>query len=238
MSDSTELSTDDAHGEGSNGADILEGRRGSARHLLELYSIATGLALAAGLERLTRSDETGSSIHWTALPLFLAFLVTLIPYFHGALRHLDRTWIENADTATPDRMMIDFIALFAQVCLLFLLGKFELSPRPFLVTLILLLLLDSIWAAISTGLEWFHFPSLRTGKGAIAHVFHWEGGLRSWFWTNLVIAAVGLAMLYIFDRTDADPLTISWIICLLCVVRTVIDYTASWNFYFPSIGVK
>lgn len=65
----------------------------SVENLQSLYSLVVGLALANAVLKVARGELEPVPVDLTTLPLFLGFLVTLVPFYHGALRHLDATYI-------------------------------------------------------------------------------------------------------------------------------------------------
>ena len=66
----------------------------SVKNLEHLYTTVVAVALSLAIYQLI--DTTGGKIQFRLelVWCFLTFLVTLIPFYHGALRHLDITYIE------------------------------------------------------------------------------------------------------------------------------------------------
>lgn len=111
--------------------------------------MGTGLALAIGVERMVRfTDESDALIRWESLPLFIALVATLIPFYHGALRHLYKRWIESHTGMTRRSMMVDFVMLFVGVGVgvMLTMGFVLTQPWTFAVALAALLILDCLWA--------------------------------------------------------------------------------------------
>ena len=118
-----------------------------SRRLMDLYAVGTGLALAIGVERMVRfTGDSDALICWESLPLFVALVATLIPCYHGALRHLYKRWIEAHDGMASSSMMVDFVMLFLGVGVMLAMGYVLTQPFAFAVALMALLLLDCLWA--------------------------------------------------------------------------------------------
>lgn len=78
------------------------------RHLQGLYTVVVGLALAVAMTNLL-DQEAAFPVRLEVLPYLLAYLVTLVPFYHGALQHLDIAYIEDPDTSTkPGALLADW----------------------------------------------------------------------------------------------------------------------------------
>jgi len=66
------------------------------RHLQGLYTVVVGVALTVAVSNLIDQDAD-VPIRVQVLPYFIAYLFTLVPFYHGALRHLDITYAEEGD---------------------------------------------------------------------------------------------------------------------------------------------
>ncbi len=65
----------------------------SVSHLQQLYTVVVGLALTVAITNLI-DQAAPVPIRMAALPYFVSYLVTLVPFYHGALRHLDVTYLK------------------------------------------------------------------------------------------------------------------------------------------------
>ena len=120
-------------------------------HLQCLYSTAVGIALSAGLYSMLQ-DGISKGFH-TRLETFLAFLITLVPFYHGALVHLDRTYLQQEYKSTGDINkwhLFAFVALFIESCLLVSIGFMVSAPCSTFATFIAILLgADIFWALVT-----------------------------------------------------------------------------------------
>ncbi|MGZ8571153.1 MAG: hypothetical protein ACXWW5_02895 [Actinomycetota bacterium] len=198
-------------------------QEGTVRNLQELYTVAAGIALVFAIERLVRVP-TGAddAIRWSYLPAFLAFMVTLVPFYHGGMRHFDQVYVEEEGrNVRTGALLADFFLVFLEACLLLASARLlpDVTTTAWMLTT--LFALDAIW-------------------GTTVYLVFTKGRLRlvelRWVLINIVTAAL-LAGFLIF--APADPVgggvNVMVAVVLLCVttVRTGIDYWVSWSFYFP-----
>ena len=201
-----------------------EAQTNSVRSLERLYSTVVGLALSLALLRVIAVERDAGPIRWDLLPLFFAYLVTLIPFYHGALRHLDSTYVEHGGREVrPGALLLDFVMLFLESCLLFTMAALLPSARLFSIALLALLSFDAVWGFVAwTGL------SQRASGGA---------ELR-WSAINAVAAAALFAVLGLIGAFGAGgPMLESplrWVLPSLCWIRTLADYAWCWAYYYPS----
>ena len=201
-----------------------EARTNSVRNLENLYTIVVGLGLSLAIFNLIDTSRGAVPIKLELLPFFLAFLVTLIPFYHGALRHLDITYVEQAGKQVrAGGLLADFTALFIESCLLLALSLLLPTPQFFAWGLLILLAFDSIWAfAAHLGFSQDRKPKAEP----------------RWASINLVttgVLAICFVIIGIFPPTagTGEP---KLAICIIAVsvVRTVVDYVSCWEFYYPS----
>lgn len=217
------------------GQSVLERRKQIARRLLELYTITAGLALASGLEKTFASDGPVPMFDRGRMILLGAFLVTLIPFFHGALAWLDDEWLAKLESLTNGRMVIDFVCLFLQLCLLFVLGKSVASPTWFARVYCVLLALDVIWAFLAIWRRWADAKTERAplGRSLRQEITLIRGGAAGWLWINF--AALVTAMCFsAFALPKIPVLTSAAWLATIALGRTLVDYLLNWTFYFPS----
>ena len=56
------------------------------------------------------------------LPSFIAFLVTLVPFWQGMNRHLDRSYLEKRAGVVQRALLLDFVVFFLEAIFLFAAG--------------------------------------------------------------------------------------------------------------------
>ena len=190
--------------------------------LQELYTVVVGLALVTGLTSLI-DTESDVPIHFGGLPFFVAFLFTLVPFYHGALRHLDDRYISDPSPAPARALMADWALLFIEGCVLLALAVLVNKPVAFTLTFMVLLALDAIWGILAH----YAFPMNRPSTGAELN------------WAILNLIAAGLLLIVLVGTwlpTDAIRPVGVWVwlpVCAIGVLRTIVDYKISWTFYYP-----
>lgn len=200
-----------------------ENRERPIRHLQGLYTVVVGIALTVALTKLI--DQDGQiPIRFNILPYFIAYLFTLIPFYHGALRHLDITYFEDLDQQTkPGALMADWSLLFIESCMLLTMALLVARPVLFSFALVVLLVFDTIWAFLAHLAFSPRSPEQRAEQ--------------RWAIINLITAALLiLAMIYL-DSLDMKQKPVEiyrWIVILtVSALRTVVDYYFCWSFYYP-----
>lgn len=184
--------------------------------LKELYSVVVGMALVGAIGSvLEKSSATAISIQWVRLPWFGAFFVTLLPFYHGALRYLDNTYIFAEKAPKRWALLIDYLLLFSEACFLVVLGLVVVSPPAFRWVFAALLALDVIWA--------------------IAGYFATETGIKtSHRW--LLINACALVLWAVFKFTPVLEGARPYDLVGLACARSVADYVLCWSVFFPEWG--
>jgi hypothetical protein len=187
----------------------------SVEHLQELYSVVVAIALSLVVARLIPGSRVGV-VH---RPLLLAgaLLVTLIPFYHGALRHLDEQYTQPTDRPPHDfGVLVDFLLLFLESCAFLALAVSIGRPRVFTGVYLLLLALDVVWAYVTT-------TFLIRADGLHAQ--------ESWLYVNLITAAI-VAVLLALGLTGVMSSQALWYaIPAIALLRTTFDYKLAWRFY-------
>lgn len=196
----------------------------SVRNLENLYSIVVALAITLAIYNMIDTTRETVPFKPELLPFFFAFLVTLIPFYHGALRHLDITYVEQGGKQVrKGALLIDFLALFIESCILLALAVLLPKPPFFAWGLVTLLTFDTIWAFIA------HLGFSQDVKPKVE--------LR-WALINLITAIILSIYLvicnFVSSATDTIDLRLSVGILGFSFLRTIIDYAWCWNTYYPS----
>src|SRR6185437_11887329 len=112
----------------------------SVRSLSNLYTVIIGVALSLAVVKLV---EGGTGLKAATIPsilLFAAFVVTLLPFYHGALRHIDDAYIESEGANIKDgALVVDLILLFIHGIVFVVLALLIAIPDEFAWVLIVLL---------------------------------------------------------------------------------------------------
>jgi hypothetical protein len=206
-----------------NDAETFKGKRDrSVKSLTTLYTVVIGVALAQAVRGVIDPQQGLHSLSWQSTLLFLAFVVTLFPFFHGALRHLDDTYVESTiDHIRDGALVIDFFLLFGHALAFVVLSLLLKQPSQFAWCLVGLLSVDVVWGVFA------HFSSSAKTVG---------GAEGKWTLINLVFILVGGPFLYFrgvgFDEVG-DGLQVALPIAAFCALRSLLDYRWCWEFYFP-----
>lgn len=87
-------------------------RERSINAIQQIYTIVVGIGLTGGVQRLIEPHLESGAESWltgaslAALALFGTLVVTLVPFYHGALRHLDDTYLFHDPKQPPKRFAI------------------------------------------------------------------------------------------------------------------------------------
>ena len=186
----------------------------SVQSLQHVFAFVVALAVGKAVE--TTFVEGGQLIFLPQrLPVFLAFIVTVVPFFHGMNRHMDRCYIERRDPHVQGALLMDFSLFFVESCLLF---AFAMSSESGLLgfgLLVAILVIDIPWAMIS---HWIHYRKI-------------ESSTKRWALVNAI--AIVLFVLVLLLDTGYSPEAKLWALAVLATCRSVADYLTNWEFYFP-----
>jgi hypothetical protein len=208
----------------------------SVDSLQRLYAVVVGLAVTICIQQaLSGSDgklhtwvdakanaDFLSSLFWPKLPIVLSFVASIVPFFHGMNRHLDRVYLE--ETVSPAKegfIVLDFFIFFFESCLLVGLASLVNTGDNFFVALGLLLVIDCLWAFISHGVHY--------GRLAMPTTLWW--GV-----INVVALIVLLVILY--SNAFQEGWKRTWALAGVACIRTAVDYIVCWRFYIPAVPSK
>lgn len=197
-------------------------KENSIRSLINLYTVVMGVALSLAITKLIDAQAGLQSVTVSSGLLFIAFIATLFPFYHGALRHLDDAYIENNNRHIKDGALVfDFLLLLLHGIGFVVLSILIAIPNHFAWALVALLSIDVIWGVF------VHFGSSSKDEHA-----------AEWKWTIINFVFVAMAVWYlvahsIFMAPMLEPLILSIPIAIACIVRTIVDYLWGKDFYFP-----
>jgi hypothetical protein len=192
------------------------------RQLSDLYTVVIGVALTIAAETtLHTSNFLNLSASSSTINLF-TFLIIIVPFYHGAVRHLFATYIEGGGSKRIKNgaLLADFFLLFVEGCLFVMMAWSLPDSKMFAWVIVAVLILDSVWGFLA----WLAI----TGAQA-------QYAERTWALLNATTAAI-LAAILIYAK-DAFVKELPWLqfgILGIIGLRTTLDYILGWNFYFPS----
>jgi hypothetical protein len=174
-----------------------------------IYAVLIALALSVAAQALYSARSTP----W---PAFVALAVTVVPFWQGMNRHLDRCYLEAEPVVRRGLLLLDVAVFLAEATFLF--GAAERLSRGAgaFGYLGLLILLDSLWGLLSHRLH-------RRGQA-----FH----ALKWALINISALVAGVAVFHMAHQGI-------WLapgLAAVAVLRTAVDYWLGWEFYFPPPG--
>ena len=187
----------------------------TVRNLENLYSVVVAVGLTLAVQQLIVIGE-GVEFRWGALPAVIAYVVTLVPFYHGAERHLEDAYVDNPrQGANPRRLLFDFVVLFVEACVLLAAAAVVHFPRALLAALVVLWVIDIAWG-VSARL-----------------IFRLKDEVLKWAMVNSGAVAVFGGLWLVAELSDLADLTVGWALLAISLMRSVVDYATSWEFYFP-----
>ena len=189
----------------------------TVRNLENLYSVVVAVGLTLAVERMVSIQQDEVRFGWTTMPALLAYIVTLVPFYHGAERHLEDAYVDNPrHGANPRRLLFDFGILFIEACVLLGAAAVIQYPRALLSAFIALWVIDIFWGS------------------AARLIFRLKDEVMTWAIINLVAVIVFGVLWLITETTGLNDLGLAWALLGISLVRTAVDYATAWEFYFPS----
>jgi len=188
----------------------------SVDSLQQIYAVVIALAISQAIQSLLKDPARGTVLDLgqiaVGLPPLLAFLFTLVPFWHGMNRHLDRCYLEKKSAVRQGALLLDFGTFFIEASLLFAAGWSLRSGIDSFTYLGALLSVDMLWGFIS---HQIHFPGQKSY-------------VRKWAAINVVTIAlaVGIVAYPFMHKTH--------VLMALAILRTIIDYWLCWDFYYPA----
>ena len=191
----------------------------SVDSLERIYAVVVAFAVTKAIETVLFDSSTNTANYSKLidhLPALIAFIVTVVPFYHGMHRHLNRTYIEErADSKKEGFLLLDFFVFFLESGILLVFASSLDSGEEAFIPLIVLLLGDSVWAFITHGI----------------HYREWKNSPWKWIVINVVTVALLSAVLF-SNIFDSGSLKI-WVLAIIVLARTFVDYWWCWEFYFP-----
>jgi hypothetical protein len=201
----------------------MKSRENSVRHLGNFYTVIAGLAISTAVLNIIDAQGKLLDVRVSELFLIASFVATLLPFYHGAMRHLDASYVDAKDAGPKGgALLADFLILFIGACFFLALAVKIKEPVGYTFILTGLLLLDAIWAFCAT-------------------FFSEHGAEASWAKVNFVTVLVLFAFLYWKGQFESPPLsvdayTFSLAIFVISIARTTFDYWSAWDYYYPREG--
>jgi hypothetical protein len=195
----------------------------SVSNLINLYTVVIGVALTFAVTSVIDLKTGLDSIRAEPVLLFVAFLVTLFPFFHGALRHLEDAYIENDSShIRTGAMLFDFGLLFLHALAFVILSQLIKHAPDFAWFLVCVLLIDIVWGIF------VYFGS--SSKKELSAESRWA--IINFFFVATVI--IYLVTNDITPKYVGDQVKLAVLLAVACTVRSACDYIWCRAFYFPN----
>ena len=205
--------------------DAVRAVESSIEALQKFHSTVIALALGSGVLKLITSIEAaeGPIEIYTAAALSVAFVSTIVPFYHGMSRHLHETHVVPVTVGSHTKVvpfLLDIFAFIIEAGLLVAMSRALDAPTLFLVLWSCLLGIDIVWSLSIWRIQ--HGPK---PKWALNN-FLWL--VIAWlFW----VGVQRVPMTYL-DAVAASVLLVTGI-AVVEVLRSVRDYKINWHYYFP-----
>ena len=198
-------------------------KENSIRSLVNLYTVVMGVSLSIGITSIINTLEGLNAVTPSTFFLFMAFVLTIVPFYHGALRHLDDAYIENSSSKVKNGVLIvDFMLLLLHAMAFVVLALLLKVANHFAWVLIVVLVIDVIWGVF------VHFAASSEHET-----------VAEWKWAIInTVFCLALSSYLINQQFYLEPLTnqtaLAFLIFAACFIRTLADYVWGKEFYFPS----
>lgn len=189
----------------------------SVDNVQRIYAVIIALAISQAIQNLLKSPGSTTvdlSLKQVSdgLPAFVAFLVTLVPFWQGMNRHLDRCYLEKQAGVRQRVILFDFAVFLLEAIFLFAAGWSIKSDIETFYWLGALLGVDMIWALPS---HYIHFPGTRS------HAVKWSA---------INVCAIFIAFLVVEYSFQHKQL----VLMVIALGRSIADYVFCGDFYFPT----
>jgi hypothetical protein len=194
--------------------DIMDVVRFFQYAFIIVFALALGEAFKQFVaEKATQPRE--KVVDWGRLPALLSFVVLIFPFYQGMSRYFFATYADVSTLPKPYSLylMFDGVAFLAESALFFVMSR-ALSEdrwRSYYGAVLVLLVVDSIWGAVS----WYSHG----------------GPTTVWIILNLSFAVVLLLILLLTPRQRSWVGAMAGLIAVS--IRTMLDYALTWQLYFP-----
>ena len=199
---------------------MKEARKNSVMQLSELYNVVIGIALSLAIYNTIDGPNTSVSEVFRRLPNFCVVLFLIIPFYHGAVRHLFATYVEGGGSSRIKNgaLMADFVLLFVEGCVFVGMATYVDNILVLAWSVFTLLILDSIWGFFA----WLVFTGAQS-----------QYAEKKWAMINIFTAALILITLQFEPIYQLNSFNAALILATVVGIRTVTDYILTWDFYFP-----
>lgn len=188
----------------------------SVNSLQWFYAIVLSLSVVQAVKGIIEVNTTNLNIifNLSSLPQFFSFIAILIPFYQGANRYLDDTYIRKKNHMNPLAGLIDFFFFFVEALVFYCMALLIFKPEAFYIGVLAVLFIDVIW------LIYVYFANKEIFKE-----------IKCWLGINTITFII-LIIVLICPLIDNDIK--KWLSMVVLIIRTIIDYWLVWPFYWPA----
>lgn len=155
--------------------------------LQRIHAIVFALSVGEAIRRVLSVDDATHQIVvlYQFLPQFLAFLITVVPFYHGSHRHLEKTYVFSPTVRHKWFVMVDFLKCLLEACAFFALAL-AIKEQAFFIILTSILFFNFLWGLAAA----------------------WANHTQSWKWStiNICTTAIFLTLSFPVFRDYVNPL--------------------------------
>lgn len=191
------------------------------RILQRLYGVIVALAITTAIGLTISINGIALSpfeLNISYIALFGAFLVTIVPFYHGGSMYLLKNYIHANSPKKKGIALVDFLALSFEGVVFFAIAASIKNLTSFEIWFLILLILDSLWVS---------FTYVASDKE--------EGAPKFWLIIN---GSMIVFFIVIYGISDNNWPQIYSLIFVATAIRTVIDYYHCYDYYFPTTKKK
>jgi len=156
--------------------------------------------------------STSPAYHAEYLPAMVAFLLIIVPFYHGANRYLDQTYVFQKVPIKPFTLLVDFFVLFLEAMIFYWMALRLTEWETFFSLLLVLLVVDIVWIIF----VYFYSQTF--------------SDVKKWGLINTITVCVMAIFLYTpLLPNEIKPAGLA----ILTSIRTLVDYILNWNFFYP-----
>lgn len=199
----------------------MQARENSVKQLSELYNVVIGVALSLAIYNTTDTTAQFIPIKIDTIVNFLTFLVLILPLYHGAVRHLFATYVEDGGSSRikAGALLADFFLLFIEGCLFVMMATAIANTSTLAWIIVTLLVLDSLWGFLA----WIAFTGAQS-----------QFSEKKWAVINIITASIlVIGVFFSNNLISNNAYKAHFSLFIVIWLRTIIDYMLTWDFYFP-----
>jgi hypothetical protein len=196
---------------------VREPFRDVVRILLDLYGVVIALALTTAIGFTVAPNGIALSpfeLSYQNLATFGSLFITIVPFYHGASIYMLNTYRSSAYAKKKGAALVDFFVLALEGVVFYAMGSSIHFLGSFMLWFIILLLID---------LFWYGFTYFKAGDSK-------ESAPKWWPRIN---GGTILALLILSSNMVQSAVQVYAVLFAIAAVRTVLDYSLCYDYYFP-----